>query len=221
MFIIPCKFDKNNPIIFECVEKIRQTHPHERIVVVDSDSDDKGYFKDLGGVTIYSIDNRNYATNAYYSVWKDYPDEGYYFCIQDSLLVNQSLSHLKDQTLVTVRHFNCPPTPIGWDANGHDLSGWASEQMDMHMRMKLPDSYTGVFGPMWFCKGEVLAALNEIGLFKIKPENKYQLCAIERIVGVAMTACGFNPANSLQGEMLDFYGDYDSSLVRKVHLARW
>lgn len=221
MFIIPCKFDKNNPIIFECVQKIKETNPKERIIVVDSASEDKSYFKDLLGVTIYATENRNYALNAYYQVWKDYPDEDFYFCIQDSLLVNDNLAHLKDQTLVTVRHFNCPPTPIGWDADGNDLSEWANGKMGTHMGMSLPDIYVGVFGPMWFCKPEVMKALDQIGLFKILPENKYELCAMERIAGVAMMACGFDPSNSLQGEMIDFYGDYDSSLVRKVHLARW
>ena len=47
MFVIPCKFNPNYPFIINLVEDIRNYHPSEKIVVVDSDSEDKSYFDEL------------------------------------------------------------------------------------------------------------------------------------------------------------------------------
>jgi glycosyltransferase involved in cell wall biosynthesis len=47
MFVIACKYNPKFPFIIHLVESIRKFHPTEKIVVVDSDSDDKSYFSQI------------------------------------------------------------------------------------------------------------------------------------------------------------------------------
>lgn len=222
MFVIPCKYSEQNPIIFECVSRIKQHQPEERILIVDSASEDKGYFDRLEGVEIADIDNVNYGTNAFKYAVDNYPEEQFFYCIYDSLLLHNSLEHLKMSPLTVVRHFCSPPTGIGWDADGTSLSVWANRQMYIHMGFTLPESYVGVMGPMFMCNRHVMEDLDQIGFFSILPTNKYELCAMERILGCALTRLGYKiEENSLQGEMFDFFGQYDNTYVEKVHVARW
>lgn len=221
MFVIPCKFQKSNPIIFECVERIKKFHPYERILIVDSNSEDKSYFS-LNGVTIADIENKNYGTNAFFYAYKNFPDEKFFYCIYDSLLLNHSLEQFKQNPLTVIRHFKSPPTNIGFDENGLSLSVWANLQMKRKLGFELPGEYIGILGPMFFASRHTLSRLEDVGLFDILPANKYQLCAMERIVGHTLEKLGYDIGNnSLQGEMLDFFGDYDSTYVEKVNVARW
>jgi hypothetical protein len=221
MFVIPCKFEKTNPIIYQCVERIKKFHPNERILIVDSNSSDKSYYS-ISNVTIADISNENYGTNAFYYAFKNFPEEKFFYCIYDSLLLNNSLESFKKNSLTVVRHFYSPPTDIGFDENGISLNYWANDQMSKNMGFELPGSYTGVMGPMLLCKRNVISNLEELGFFNILPENKYQLCAMERIIGCALEKLGYKISeNSIQGEMIDFFGNYDSTFVEKVNVARW
>jgi len=222
MFVIPCKYSEQNPIIFECVSRIKQYQPEERILIVDSASEDKSYFNCLEDVEIADINNVNYGTNAFKYALDNYPEEQFFYCIYDSLLLHNSLEHLKLNPLTVIRHFCSPPTGIGWNADGTSLSVWANRQMHVHMGIGLPDTYTGVMGPMLMCDRSVLENLSDLGFFSILPTNKYELCAMERILGCALYHLGCKiEENSLQGEMVDFFGQYDNTYVEKVNMARW
>lgn len=227
MFVIPCKFNPDNPIIFECVESIRKYHPDHKIIVVDSNSDDLSYFDKLEteypDIYLYEARNNHYATNGHYLGYKYFdPVFDFYYMIHDSLILKNRIDHVEDWPLTTVRYFNSPPTPMGWDASGDDLYDWAWPQVMNHMNFSIPPTYKGVFGPMFFCQRHVMEELEKLGLFEILPKDKYQMCAMERIVGIALQRLGYDPAeHSLQGEMVDFFGSYDETYVKKVHLTRW
>jgi hypothetical protein len=222
MFVIPCKYSEQNPIIFECVSRIRQYQSEERILIVDSASEDKSYFDRLEGVEIADINNVHYGTNAFKFAFDNYLEEQFFYCIYDSLLLNNSLKHIKTIPLTVVRHFFSPPTGIGWNSEGISLSVWANQQMNTHMGIGLPDIYTGVMGPMLMCNRSVLKDLSDLGFFSILPTNKYELCAMERILGCALSHLGYRiEESSLQGEMVDFFGQYDNTYVEKVNIARW
>lgn len=220
-FIIPCRFDPARPIIFQCVARIKEHHPDAKIVVVDSSSPDKAYLNDLNCDYI-DADNVNYSTIGHYIGWQAYPNEDFYYFLFDSLFVNSSLAKFKDNPLTVIRYFNTPPTGWGWDQDGRSLSIWAAYQMFHHMAMVMPQEFTGILGPMWMCNNAVMTRLEKLGFFKIKPTNKYEACAVERIAGMALTRLGYDLTNcSLQGEMFDFFGEYDNTYVEKVHMARW
>jgi glycosyltransferase involved in cell wall biosynthesis len=59
MFVIPCKYNQKFPFIIELVESIRKHHPVEKIVVVDSDSNDKTYFSSLSKYDVIVEDVKN------------------------------------------------------------------------------------------------------------------------------------------------------------------
>ena len=46
MFIIPCKYIKSSTV-FQCVQSILKYHPSEKILIVDSYSDDLEYQKNI------------------------------------------------------------------------------------------------------------------------------------------------------------------------------
>ena len=47
IFIIPCFFNGSNTSIFNCVDSILKFYKNPKIVVIDSNSPDKSYFKEL------------------------------------------------------------------------------------------------------------------------------------------------------------------------------
>lgn len=61
MFVIPCKFNSNHPFIVNLVEDITNGHSFKKIVVVDSDSEDKSYFDKLRkyDIIIEDVKNKN------------------------------------------------------------------------------------------------------------------------------------------------------------------
>jgi hypothetical protein len=221
LFIIPCKFDSNYPVIFECIDSIMRFHPNEKIVIVDSDSNDKSYFQDIdSSVVIYDVENRHYALEAYNIGYKNNPEEDFYYCIHDSLVLKDNIDFVKSSKLTTIRWWDSPPVPIGRDANDNDLSVWADSVMRESVGYGVPGIYKGVFGPMMLCQDQVMKDLSDCGFFNILPNNKYESCATERILGMVLGELGYDVTNSLQGPMGDFYGSYDETYVKKNYLLR-
>jgi hypothetical protein len=221
LFIIPCKFDSNYPVIFECIDSIMRFHPNEKIVIVDSDSNDKSYFQDIdSSVVIYDVENRHYALEAYNIGYKNNPEEDFYYCIHDSLVLKDNIDFVKSSKLTTIRWWDSPPVPIGRDANDNDLSVWADSVMRESLGYGIPGIYKGVFGPMMLCQNQVMKDLSDCGFFNILPNNKHESCATERILGMVLQNLGYDVTNSLQGVMGDFYGSYDERYVKKNYLLR-
>lgn len=221
MFIIPCKFDKENPIIFDCIKAILEYHPNELIGVIDSDSKDKGYKNDLDSrVKFYDVANRHYALEAYRIGYEENLDQNFFYCIHDSLILQKNISFVENSDLTTVRWWNYPPIPFDIDENGFDLSIWANEQMLVHVGYRIPDRYKGVFGPMFFSSNKVMSDLKESGIFNILPKRKFESCCTERILGIVLSSLGYDVTNSLQGEGGEVYAQYDETFVKKIHLFR-
>jgi len=226
MFIIPCRYDPQRPIIFECIDRIQKYHPDEMILVVDSASEEKLYFEALINMGVFVVDaeNINYGVNAYSIGFDMFPSEDWYYCIYDSLLLNAPLDKFKDAPFTAMRHFNTPPTGWGWDGGGISLHEWAQRELEpiaMCLGKQFPESFTGILGPMWMCSNEVMHDLDFSAVFDILPQDKYQLCAMERIMGIVLQWLGYDPSNSIQGEMFGFFDEYDETYIQKVHMARW
>jgi hypothetical protein len=221
MFIIPCKFDKNNPIIFSCIDAIKRYHPDDEICVIDSNSSDTGYKNDLDkNVIFYDVKNNFYVLEAYNIAYQDNRDKKFFYCIHDSLILQSNISFVENSNLTTIRWWNSPPVQFGSNEDGSDLSIWANEQLVTYLGYPIPSVYKGVFGPMFLCSYKVLEALERSGIFNIKPKNKYELCAMERIIGIVLTELGYDVTNSLQGEGGELFDIYDETYVKKIHLER-
>jgi len=221
MFVIACKFDENNPIIFECVNAITTHHPGEEICIVDSGSDNKSYFQKLpSSIHILDANNLNYSLEAYRIAYEHFPNTEYFYFIHDSLIIQQNISFVKNDNLKTIRYWSYPPVEMGWDYDGSRISDWANNQMLTHLGYGVPDEYYGIFGPMFMCHRKVMDELVESGLFNIKPTTKNQSCATERICGIVLNKLGYDVRNSFQGYGGEIYDKYDETFVKKIHLLR-
>jgi hypothetical protein len=222
IWFVPCKHDPARPVVFDCVASIRQHHPDDKIVVIDSASDDRSYLAALeerfGCVTL-DVENRNFATVAHGLAFDLFPDEDFYACIFDSLLIHDNLHDLASRDFTAVRHFPSPPTPWGLDERGTPLERWGGRQLEA-MGIDCPSAFNGLLGPMWFCSRDVMVALKQVGIFDIRPPTKFELCAMERVAGIVVKHLGFDPTCSLQGPMVDFFARFDNSRVEKVFLDR-
>jgi hypothetical protein len=225
MFIIPCKFDTEKPYIFECVAAIKEFHPDDKIVVVDSDSSDISYYYDIASdnTVVYDAHNVNYGTNAYSIGFESRPDENYYYCIYDSLILQDNISYLEEYAVTAFRYFKTPHTGWGFDEKGENLALWAMANMmdKTHIPTTKMNKFHGVFGPMFVASNKVMRELSGVGIFEIKPENKWQLCAMERIYGIALEYLGYDFwTHAPQGEMWDFFGGFPEDKVKKINAAR-
>jgi len=217
MFVIPCKYNKHQNYVFECVDRIKKFHPQDKILVVDSCSDDPGYTRYLGWGVEVIYGNKNYGTNAFAKAYSLYPEEDFYYCIYDSLMLNAPLKEYEQFPLTAFRYFKTPPTGWGWDENDVPLSEWAQK----YFREPLPEEFYGIMGPMFMAQNYVMECFSILGLFDIKPEDKYQLCAMERIYGIVAGSMGLDFwTHAPQGEMGDFFGEYPEDKVTKINAAR-
>ena len=88
MFVVPCKYIEQSTIR-ECVDSILKYHPEEKVMIVDSFSEDDSYlkqFKDYERVDIFDQKNSEYPPGALIKVLKSC-DEKSYTLIHDSTVM--------------------------------------------------------------------------------------------------------------------------------------
>ena len=101
MFVIPCKYAQGTTIddikksyVMNSVSAIRTHHPDEKILVVDSDSDDVSYLKHLEKIpNVIAVDfkNKNYLDGAIWCAFDNFPDEKWYCLLQDTITIKHNL----------------------------------------------------------------------------------------------------------------------------------
>ena len=195
MFVIPCKFNPTHPFIINLVEDIRNFHPFEKIVVVDSDSEDKSYFDKLRkyDVIIEDVKNKNWMVGAYWYAFKKYPNEEYYFFMHDSMRVKDNLDYLKEKDLTTMMYFN---RDIG------NFNTWGNHITE-NSEYVYNNNGNGCYGPMFFCKNKVMHKMFEKGADKFLPKNKTETGYCEGCYGFFLEDQGYNLIEcSLFGDVL-------------------
>lgn len=206
MFVIPCKFNNDVPIIFECVEHIKKNYPHEKIVVVDSCSDDKSYFSKLDVFDIIE-GNTNYEIGAYLKAFEKYPNENFYYNIHDSVLVNSIIP--LNCNIKTLQYFDCI---------------WDSYEQKEYGRSVIGDNvdstFYGCFGSIFFTSNTIMKSVYEFFKDKHLPTKKSESCAYERILGIFFYMNGYDIRDSIQGKHINFEHCYDTSLIQKIFLKR-
>lgn len=218
--IIPCKFDPARPCILDSVQRLRDFHPEVDVLVVDSDSEDRSYFPQVEamGARVLDAHNHHYSIGGFAAGIAAEPGHDHYWFLFDSLLVNRRLE-LPNPDFTTVRYFEHPPTPWGADRNGADLYLWGAAAL-ARIGIACPTVYRGVFGPMWFCSRDVVVDLAGAGFWDLLPDDKWQACAMERVVGIVLARLGYDVTCSLQGRHEGHYDPYDETFVTKLDMAR-
>lgn len=231
IFIISCFNDGTNHSIFKCVDSILKLYKNPKIVVVDSDSLDKTYFKKLikKKVTVLNVKNKNYDTGAYWIGFKNFPDYKFYYFLHDSIFLKKNLSFYEKFNLTSLRYF-MSINMVGrfkikkargkfyknfsnifnknktlYYYNGFDdayQSKWCLNQIKK-TNYFIPKTWISVFGPIFFCKQSVLNSLIKKRFNKILPKNKLQAQGMERLFGIAFQQEGLDITNSIQGDVND------------------
>ena len=189
MFVIPCKYSKEKSQIKECVESIHYHHPEEKIVVVDSVSDDLSYIEEISkipNVIIFNKPNENYIVGALWKVYETFPDEHHYVLIHDSMIINKSLTKfLQDDQTYSFLYFIQEPQlrdqPVIDRFVGPNYIHTPGYPM------------VGVFGTVCILKNNLMKKFIKNNLHKsFLPTNKDECMVSERAMGVLFSLEGIN-----------------------------
>ena len=195
MYVINTKFDKTHPYIFDLVLSIRKFDSEEHILIVDSGSEDKSYFNikdNFFNITIADINNKNYCLGAYFYAYENFYSDYYYF-MQDSLIVKGPLNYLKDKDL----------TLLGTFHRNNQYIDYCNIKCKNFKFGEYTDQGFGVYGPMWFCKRNVMDSLFNIGAASILPISKEENNASERLMGFLLENMNYNLLQcSMHGNIL-------------------
>jgi len=203
MFVIPCKYNPTYPFIIQLVKDIREYHPNEKIMVVDSDSEDKSYFDEIKkyDVIVEDVANRNWMVGAYWHGFKKYPEEDFYFFMHDSMRVKANLDYLKEKDLVLLMSFN---------RNIGNFNYWGDRITNKSKYTYKPGR--GCFGPIFFCKNKIMKRMLAMGADKFLPNNKAETGYCEGCYGFFLEEQGYNLDNcSLFGDVFAIHSPYGKS----------
>lgn len=221
VWVVPVRFDPENPVVFECVESIKRYHDDPIIIIVDSDSPDKSYLNWCvdQGCRIGPTNNHLRAFGAHAWAYRHNPDADFFFFTFDSVIVQSNLDHLQSAPVTAIRHWTNAMHSWGWDHDGTPLEVWGGEQLE-RMGIPFPESYTGIMGPVMFAQMEVCRKLDDIGYWFAQTDTGYRHCAMERVAGISLAAIGHPIENSLQGWHTNHWAEYPENQIRKINLAR-
>ena len=189
MFIIPCKYTANSPIV-DCIRSIRKRYLNDLIVIVDSDSDDKSYFDlvEEYNVVIEDISNKNFLDGALWYCFEKYKNENFFYLIQDSMKIKMNFDYVEDDDFTCISSF--PNTC--WSEN---FEGGSAAQINFSKNAlkKTNYEYLGpevdwhpVFGISFFISRSLLQTLKDNGMDKYLPTSKMEMEASERVWGMVL-----------------------------------
>lgn len=208
MIIISTKYTERL-ILKDCLFRISMYFPDEKVVIVDSDSENLDFLK---SVDVFDViyNNSNYDTGAYYKAFLKYPNETTYMFIHDSLMIN-SWFDFSVIDLIPIRHFK-----IRYDSTTNFTLNVCSK-----IGIKYDENCFGCFGPMFLCNNENANKIFKFINYDILPTNKIEAMSYERIFGLLFNHIEKPIRHSFQGEhVIDPYGPFDETVFTKIYLNR-
>jgi len=205
MFCFSCKYFDGSPVK-QTVDSILTHHPDEKIVIVDSMSDDKSYyqiFSNYDNVDILDNCNSYRVPGAFYQTVKKYPNEPYYVNLQDSLMLKKSWQKSIDSPVefISLVYFHDIILP----EDRHEYQYMKKVFSGTEYNIPNPgDSFNACFGPVYIIKNSLAMKFYNCGLL----ENMKSTCKIhdetgERIFGYLAMVEGFDPEiYNMEGEII-------------------
>jgi hypothetical protein len=205
MFCFSCKYFDGSPVK-QTVDSILTHHPDEKIVIVDSMSDDKSYyqiFSNYDNVDILDNCNSYRVPGAFYQTVKKYPNEPYYVNLQDSLMLKKSWQKFVDSPVefISLVYFHDIILP----EDRHEYQYMKKVFSGTEYNIPNPgDSFNACFGPVYIIKNSLAMKFYNCGLL----ENMKSTCKIhdetgERIFGYLAMVEGFDPEiYNMEGEII-------------------
>lgn len=225
MFIIPCKYIKYSPI-FDSVESIIRFHPNEKILIIDSYSDDDSYleiFKKYKNVIISKYKNKHYEFGALSFAYKEFPNENYYALIHDSIILKRDWNKfINNDITYSLLYFEELGPFESLEYN------YVSEVLKLtEYNTHVNKGHFGFFGSMAIYKKNVVDNFNKKGLFKsLLPNNKFESQMSERICCICLKQDqnDYNIIeNSIEGDFLkkvEFVNSDYLTYFKKIFLGR-
>lgn len=205
MFVFSCKYVPNSPVK-ETVDSILKHHPNEKIVIIDSQSDDHDYyelFSDYDTVEVLYDINKHRVPGAFYQACKKYPDEPYYVNLQDCVLIKKPLQKFidSDDEFISFAYF--------YDTLHEETRHEYQYMQEVFAGTKyfVPNPCTtfyACFGPMYVIKNSMMKRFMDSGIL----ENMKSTCKVddetgERIFGLIAEQEGYNPLHfSMEGDIM-------------------
>lgn len=194
MFIIPCKYTPESKIV-QVVNQINKFHTDERILIIDSCSEDQSYMDVISKShknVIFAEENKHYVDSATWFAYLTFPEEKHYFVLQDSMEVHKNLDVFKNFEFTSFMWFPVTKEMLSRGRGWHNpfQKNWAKYMMESNTSFTFMEEFIGLFGITFISNREVLTKLYDKGLHKILPSDKTEMCAMERIWGMCLSQIG-------------------------------
>ena len=191
-YLVPNKFPYigTSSTISDVILACETYMPNEKIVVVDSNSEDKSYFDFLRDKNIDIIEgNSNYEVGAIWMAYNKYPNESHYMFLQDTVIpVTDLTQHYPQQDnevvsfLYTTDFNSCEPGEMEWC-------------IDSIKTTDIPPLLSGfrIFCfNLFIARNYFLKDLKNHNFHRILPTNKSGSACMERLLGMAATQLGYS-----------------------------
>lgn len=232
MFVIPCKYDSRSPIL-DSVKSITDIHPTEKIVLVDSGSEDKSYYKDIeeyDNVEILDVSNPYRLIGALRHAYKKYPNEEYYVLMHDSVSLKKSIQSFIDSLdrIKVFMHFTSPLNTLDSNIRGEYIQ-WMNdifEKIDYTNDVNgyFSNDFCGIFGTMGIYSNDFVKLLdNKNVLENVKAETFNHGQFSERVIGYICKCECIDISDSIDGDALMKWNDIQTDnleYMRKRFLSR-
>ena len=186
-FKVPNKFPYTGPSsnIEDVLIACKTYMPDEKIVVVDSNSDDKSYYSLLDGIDIIE-GNINYEAGAIWKVFEKYPNEDYYLLLQDTTIPTANLvTELKDNDVIGFWYTN------DWESDMEGSREWAIKNIKLTDIEYISYGFKSILFNLFAAKNHVLKELKEKGFDKVLPTDKVSSASMERLWGIVFKQMGY------------------------------
>lgn len=159
--------------------------PSEKIIVVDSNSDDKSYYDRLEGVDIIE-GNINYETGAIWKVFEKYPNEDYYLLLQDTTIpITNLITELKDNDVIGFWYTN------DWESDTEGCREWAVKNIKLADIEYISYGFKSILYNIFVAKNKVLKELKDKNFHRVLPNNKLSSASMERLWGIVFKQMGY------------------------------
>lgn len=228
MFLFSCKYVSNSPVQ-QTVDSILKFHPEEKIVIVDSQSEDKEYYKlfsDYQNVEVLYDCNKHRVPGAFFEVCKRYPNEPYYVNIQDCVIMKKSIQKFidSDDKFISFMYF------FDWmhQKNREEYQYAESVLSNTKYESILPQpsqNFYGCFGPLYIIKNSLMKKIMSTGVLeKMKSTCKMHDEMGERLFGLIAEYEGYPPQEyNIEGDYKEKHSQVLSDELeyfKKIFLGR-
>jgi len=235
MFVIPCKYDPRSPIV-DSIKSITEIHPKEKVILVDSGSEDKSYYKEIekyNNVEILDTSNSYRLIGALKHTYEKYPNEDYYVLMHDSVSLKKSIQNFIDSLdkIKVFMHFSSPLATLN-DLDSDIKKEYLEWMENIFKKIDYPNNiddyfsnnFYGIFGTMGIYSNSFTNTLYNKGVLEhVKSETFSHGQFSERVIGYICKCEDIDISNSIDGDALLKWDNIKSDnleYLRKRFLSR-